>query len=504
MMDEEQEDPILDKARQLRQAGASIAEVEQYLASKGYKPTQEAPARPTMAADASAFRAPGASKEGDLPVLGRGLAANALSAAQGIPFLGGPIEAFEAKMGSLGSKFTDNPMDYEQSLAALRAETDPIPAPIKMAGQMLVGGRYLPKGATSTIPRAMATGAASGVANGLLQADLNVGADERLKDAAVGGSIGAVVPALIGGGIRGGEKLMKLGKLGKRVLDAPTIGETVEASKNAVSAADKALYGAAEQEAAAAGGTSPKIQALVQNPRFSGLVDEIRDARNFLGDPTDDASVLLQLHRELSQQQGPFVDRILGMKDAGRGAPLTETQSRILGKMKEMVRDAGSEIMPSFPTAVATHAERMGERGMMREGLKRGRGLVTGSLPTVKKLESTTPESALTWAGKLSPDDAEAALQGALSSGKEAGRGVLGNSLWAGSGGGLGFLTGGVPGAAIGAGTGAAVRVGARLNNLSPLVDALDQQAGNTVQNPLALENLLRMITLGTSAQPYK
>lgn len=497
----------------MREQGANEADIEAYLTEhEGLKP--EAPAKPArlpMAADATARRAPGTGRSGDFQAatnnigeqagfVGRGVAANVLNAAQGIP----GMEALEAGAGALGSKFTDHPLSYRESRDALRAETEAIPSGIKHA-ERLIGGGVLAKAlpAVKTVAGAAKTGAALGAAD----VGLNANPDFTIEDRAKGIPIGALIGGAVGGGIAGGARLIDKGRelntLRKRVNEAPTPGEASLAKKDAIAAADDALYGAAESEAAANGGTSPAVQQVLDHPRIKPLADEIRESFAFQGKPTDDASIVFQLHRELSAKEGPLIQKITG---SAPGQPITARHQGELQTIKELLRSAVSDgpdaLAPSFRPAVAQHAEGMGEKGAMQEGYDRAGQLMAGRRVAGKKLEKQSDAATIRWAESQKPEKAKEALAGALGGGKEAIPGMA-PVPWMLAGAAPGALIAHGPGFAAGAATGLAANAGSaltrgavRLNRLSPFIDALDKSAGNSVRQKLEIEKILKTLGL--------
>lgn len=351
-MSEMQEDPILDKARQLRAAGASVDEVREYLHSKGYDTGEpEAPApkpvRPPMVADATARRRPGTGTSGDFQAavnepgkqasfVGQGVAANVLNAAQGIP----GMEAFESAAGALG------PLSYRESYNALKSTTNAIPEPFR-TGEKFVGGAALasalPKSnATGIVGSAKAGGKAGALFGGLdaaLSADPDLSLGDRALGAATGLIGGGAFGTILGGGAAAFDQGRRLFGLSRRVKNAPTLGASNEARREAIQTADAARYGAAESEAAAGGGSSPAIASALNDPRVKGIADDVRESFRLQGKPTDDASVLMQVHRELSQNERALIDRI---GNANSSRPLTEREKGDVAAVKRMLREASA------------------------------------------------------------------------------------------------------------------------------------------------------------------
>lgn len=219
---------------------------------------------------------------GDYGVLGRGIAANVLNTAQGIP----GMEAFEAAAGSLGSKLTDHPLSYDESLDALRSQTRAIPAALSVP-EKIVGGvplaSLLPIGKAKTIFQAAKSGAKAGAGLGaadqLLAADSDRGVEDRLKGAGEAAAVGGATGAVLGGAAKGVDRARELGNLNSRVQGAPALDEAAVQQAKIDKAQNSENYGGAKDEAAQNGGTTPAVQDALDHPAIASYVDKVRERR---------------------------------------------------------------------------------------------------------------------------------------------------------------------------------------------------------------------------------
>lgn len=498
-LDRTRQEKIRANLATLEAKGASDDEIESYLRDdEGLAPTSAAPAkpaRPVVAADATARHAPGDGGRNDFDALKEGAAAIGTVAGQAIPGME-PVQAF------LRSKVRGQ--TYREALDDMRHATNAVPLPIKMAAQAPLLARAIPAAAVSTIPKAMAASGAVSGAHALLNADPDKDVGERIEDAAVDAATGATLTGVTGGVIRGAEKVARGAKLVNQVRKAEPLGAESLARKDAIGKADAANYGAAEAEAAANGGTSSAVQSALSHPKVKPLADEIRESFRFQGLPDDDASILLQLHRELSSKEGPLIQKITG---APSGQPISKRHQGEIQTIKRMLRDAASDgpdaLMPSFKSAVAEHAELAGDKATMQQGAERGRDLMAGKRANAKKPDKQSEEATMQWARNLSPEDKAEALPGVLAVGKESMPSfsptfpsMAGGAAGAVFGGPAGFGVGAVGGAAASTLT-AAAKAGIRLNRLAPLVSELTGKSA-----PVDMTELQKLLISYLSARP--
>lgn len=186
-----EEDPILEKARQLRAAGASIEQVRSYLASKGYEFDDPiTPGHSKFTSDQLVGRANRsvAQSEDELEAAGgynpttHKIMGTAAALARDVP----GAEAVQALLSS-----GVNRIPYRDALSKIReVESD-----AGAAGTVArIGGGALSAGLIPGSP--VLQGARYGIAHGLAQADPDATVEDRLHDAALEGSVGAVGSAV--------------------------------------------------------------------------------------------------------------------------------------------------------------------------------------------------------------------------------------------------------------------------------------------------------------------
>lgn len=309
------------------QQAATLDPVADYLAARGTFSRQSAP---RVAADAtSALARNRENVSGDYEVLGKGIAAHVLNAAQGIP----GMEAFEAGMGSLGSKLTDHPLSYGESLGALRGQTGSIPAaisiPEKIIGSLPLAAA-LPFTKAKTAFQAAKSGAkvggALGAADEVAAADPDRSLADRLKRGAIGGAIGSVTGAALGAGAKGVDRTRELHDLNTQVKNAPDIDVAAVAQGKADKVANVKNYGVASSQAAENGGTTPAVQDALNHPVVSPYVEKVRARRP----NASDAEVLADARKRVARDVRGYnkslkvsynpdiADKVDDLKDAAR------------------------------------------------------------------------------------------------------------------------------------------------------------------------------------------
>lgn len=294
-----------------------------------------------------------------------------------------------------------------------------------------------------------------GAAEGAAQANPDAGIGTRAKDTAIGAVTGAVT----------GKAADAATNLARSAI-TPTLGNQALSRKAAMSAADRLNYGAAESEAAAGGGSSPAVRDALNHPQVKPLADDIRASFSMQGKPTDDASVLMQVHRELSQNERALIDRAA---NAPTARPLTAREQGDVHAVKQMLRRAAASpstkppltldvapdgpafqlrgtsdvvkpgvtvstpgmriqtapaenvppLMPSFPRAVAEHARMQGETSAFENGADATQRLLGQTSVAGKKLTKKSAEAFGADVSKMTPGEAEAALNGVLGRTKE-------------------------------------------------------------------------------------
>ena len=297
------------------------------------------------------------------PEAAKAAAAMTLSAAQGVP----GVRLFESAMGSLGSQFTDNPMSVGESRDVLDAETSKIPSEIRAAAQLAVGGGagFAASRAPGAAGRFMQSPARAGGAFGAADQGLSA------NDMSLERRIGMAGAGLVGGATVG--KVADMSMVGGRAMSTPTTGKNVVAREEAMETLDDRLYGLADIEGAAAGGTSPAIQSALKHPKIAPHAARVRETEAFKN--ATDAEVLTQVYRSLGRQQRALGGRIAASDDH---LPDVELMRGELGDLKNVLAKGADPDMPTFRVANRAHADaegdleavELGATAMSRAGMK--------------------------------------------------------------------------------------------------------------------------------------
>ncbi len=384
-------DPVADY---LAAKGATATDpVSDYLAAK-QKVSPLTPAAETT-------QAPPSRQPIDVPEYQPTFAQKAVGTAEAlghkIPF----VETAQAKLRSMTGG-----VDYQTALKQIHDEEKAAPK-VARIGANLVGGGV----AALAMPGSPAvSGALYGGAEALGNSEpvetLGEKVGPAIKGAAIGGTIG---------------KASQLGSTLYRATaptwagGAATLGKQSDALRKTIGASDAKLYGAAESEAAAGGGTSPEIQAALNHPRVKPLADDIRESFALQGKPANDATVLMQAHRELSQNERALIDRTA---NANSARPMTTREKGDVQAVKEILKSAASDgptaLMPSFRPAVAAHADLAGQNEAMQQAADATGRIARGAQTPGRKLATQSPEAFGRSLQAMSPEDAQAALGGIL------------------------------------------------------------------------------------------
>lgn len=257
---------------------------------------------------------------------------------------------------------------YPAALNDIRGAEEDAPAASRNINKVIGGGL-----AVAAIPGGpVLQGARYGILGGLLAADpANV--KDRLHNAATQGAIGAAV-----------GKAGELIGTGVRALGATSLGKSALGRKGVMEAADKIAYGKAEAEAAATGGTSPAIRRALNASDIAPYAETIRQSRTFHG--ADDATVLREAYKLMSERQGLLGTRIVNANDFKAGTSLEARdvtlakQSLLNATEKPWVRRIPAEMAPAPETvtaqspapslreALARHQEALAEAARRAEG----------------------------------------------------------------------------------------------------------------------------------------
>lgn len=386
------------QAKAILAQGGSQDDVDSYLhQTYGLTPAHGTAQSPA----AKAGRLPAIQKAGDEALAGAiedQQPTYATKALGGLASFGKDIPFVETAQATLASKL--NKIPFDEALQDIRGAEASAPSAVRNFNRF--AGSTI--GALATPGSAVKSAATFGALGGAGNAD-NRSLGDVLTNTAVGAGAGAAAGKI-------GETVGNLG----RAAFSKTAGGANKALKNTVSEADRIGFGAAEAEGHAAGGTSPKMQAKLTEPRYQPHADDIRQSFALQGKPGDDASVLLQLRNELSQQQSPIVQKI---SNASQGMPLTGRQSADIQAMKNELVQAGEEAMPSLPHAVENSKVLRGEHGAFKNTLKSSRAVAKGSPTGINNLGKTDDEALKDAIAKMTPGQASAGTKGTLAALKE-------------------------------------------------------------------------------------
>lgn len=216
--------------------------------------------------------------------IGRGIAANALNAAQAIP----GMEAIEAGAGALGSRFTDTPLSYRESLATLRGETERIPAAARLAEQAAFGGRYFPQAL-----RGMSPAKAGMLIGGSGQA-LAADPDQSLAERGLRTAAGTVA-----GGVTG--KLLDMGTTAVRAAAAKGATRNILDRQAERAASAKRLYDAALAEGRA-NEVTPQIREFLAEEEIAKRVADLQKLDEFKNLAPESPEMLDALYKRLSDE----------------------------------------------------------------------------------------------------------------------------------------------------------------------------------------------------------
>jgi hypothetical protein len=353
----------------------------------------------------------------------------------GVAALAASIPGGEALQATMRAFLRRQP--YEDALSDIRSAEESANPIVRNYNKLAGGAVAAAAGGVLKGGSAMARGARFGVASGLLKSE--GGIKDRVASAAKEGAIDAI----------GGKLLGEMLPNGVRALASKSLGKTSLARDAAIRAVDDVNYGKAATEGA--GATHADVTAALDSPDIKPFADAIRGSSTFKG--ADDATILRESYKLLSERQGTLSTRIAASNDFKAGSSLEKGE---ITAAKQKLLDAADKVMPSFRGAVGTHAELAGQRRAFQAAADATSRIVKGSSVAGKKLSANSPEAFKESILKMKPAEAQAALDGVF--GRLKNSGVLEiNPLKA-------F---GAPKQALG------------VSKMGPYIDALEKQAGN-------------------------
>lgn len=355
-----------------------------------------------------------ANPTGDLEATAPAAAANVLSTAQAIP----GMEAIEAGAGVAGSYLPGNkPLNYQQSLAALRSQTDAIPGPIKYGERMAASIPLMALKPFQGMSAAKA-GASLGAADQALSADPISSMSDlgtRAERTAAGGVAGAVA-----------GKALDLGQTGLKMLRAPNASQELLGRIAQRKAASNANFSGALAEGADKA-TPEEITQFLQERDIQPIVTRLQQTRQYGAMAPSDPRFLDRIYKEMSDvglRAGKTVDAA-GANVNSAGVTKGEIRlgkEQLLSGMEapSSVSDAMNEtgFMPSYRQAVVEDAQRRSEEQAFTRGKLASKLSAKLQTPSEKQDLTLTPQAMTRQYGPESgARDAErqAALQGVYS-----------------------------------------------------------------------------------------
>jgi hypothetical protein len=317
--------------------------------------------------------------EPDMGYLGR-LTTHILNAAQGIP----GMEAFEAAAGSLGSKFTKNPLTYEQSLNTLRDATGNIGGKTSAIEHVM--------GSLATLPflpkNPAVAGALLGGGDQALAADPNESLLARGAKTAVGAGVGAVT----------GKILDNVITAGKAVGATSSASNVIRREAVRDAAANKG-YGAFRKLGDL--GRTPELDAILDLPVVKTAVATVKGESPTLAKlPDTDAAVLDAVYKRVGNKAFKAL----------HGAETNEARQTLLDAIDAAAKPKGM----SYADIVG--AFKNDSRGI--GAVQRGSDVVarTTDVPAGRNLSKASNAAFANWAKSASPAERSAAIEGILGS----------------------------------------------------------------------------------------
>lgn len=299
---------------------------------------------------------------------------------------------------------------------------------------------------------ALKQGALYGATSGALAAD-PMTAGERVGNTAKEAAVGATAGKLFG----------ELLPIVARTQLGRSLGRTALSRDAEMAASDATNYSRAASEGtlAAANPTPPATVAALNDPDVRPYANIIRNSRLFRG--ADDATILRESYKLMSERQGLLGKRVLNSDDFRAG---TELERAEIGSAKRDLLTGADHVMPSFRSAVYEHAALSRDREAFRTAADATKRITRGASGAARKASQNSPESFMDTIRGLNPSEANAATEGVLGRLKER-TGFLGMSTA------NPLKLFGLP------------KSSADFAALAPYLRVLDERAGNTVAPPL-------------------
>lgn len=383
-------DEIRAFAESMRQQGASAQEIERYIQGAVERQKSEIAPPPAIQADAAkdasaVVQNPQEGREttGDfqkLRDLGLGLATTAPQAIPGV----------EAAQAGIRSVARGQP--YAEALSDMRAKTDPIPAPLKLAVQAPAIA------ATAALPLSPAlSGAALGGLSQLLNADPSQSFGDRAFRTALGAGTGAAL----------GKTLDIAGTLGRAWKPgAPSSGAVIQDIEKSMKAGDARNYGMVAKEAAQSPQQVAGIRRILDSNTVKGFADDVRASDKFAN--ADDATVLGEVYSSMGA-----AERSLKKALAREYNPDTARKLADIVKAKRNLLSEADKVTPSLRPAVVAHAIKEGQIKAVGTGVNAAKRAF-GATPGGDQLRNQSVEKYAERIAKMSPEDRAKAVSAAL------------------------------------------------------------------------------------------
>lgn len=345
------------------------------------------------------------------------------------------------KPNAIGFQPTERDQPYTEALSDVRQAEESAPKWVRR-GNRLAGGAIAAAAAPAKILGTGGSiamqGARFGAAEGLLSAD-----PQSTRHRLVHAGIDAATTALAGKLL--GEFVPNV----VRTLRAKPLGEVALGKTAQMESADAAAYGKAALEGA--GKTHPDVTKALTAPDIQPYVAIIKRSRTLQG--ADDATVLREAYKLMSERQGILGKRVINADDFKAGSALE--QADISAGKRELL-NAGEKVMPSLRPAVYGHAEAKRGIDAFRAAADATDRIVRNASVAGRKLDKNSPEAFRKSIHLMSEQEAKSALEGALGR-LQSKIGLTLNPL-------KGF---GIP------------KSVSSINKLAPYLETLDAQAGN-------------------------
>jgi hypothetical protein len=472
------QDPILDKARQLRAAGASIDEVKQYLASKGYDAGEE-----HTSTDGNAFTRGFASAAEGIkntvlhpidtaesmivaPIKSAFTAAVAPGVGEARP------DARLSKGGNSSGRAVDtSPYDAEHGGVTTKERTAAgMQTVANLAAPSIFGGA---KKIMTPLGERMATAA------GLSASGAATGAAYNPDDPFAGMVAGATATPVVGGGVALGTKGLNAALRTKsnvsRIWNAPTPGAGAVERANANDAASTARYTTARGEATSNGATSTELQNALSHKRVKTYIDDYRD----LDPSAADATAAFEAYKLMSHDKLALKAQIA---DPARHDANAELQIKKLEQGQDVLRAALETVSPSVRDAIREHAKAEHADEVALDGVGMAKRIGRNYQTAPGQLRTMSREGFTDRIKKMTPADATAETGGYLSGAKEEISPKMPTRV----------------DSFFGSAFNNTVAPIVRYRRLAPYIDQLDHQAGKAPPRQFLTDELLKYLSVGS------